>query len=69
MLGEPHEVGLYLMTTNNLRRMLSTLGLERRPRDVSSTLDLMRQKPDWTPLRARVEAEAAEVIDAEEASK
>jgi hypothetical protein len=54
----------YLQAVNVQRRVLATLGLQRRARDVSSTLDL-----NWTPLRARAEAEAAEVIDAEEATK
>jgi len=38
MLGEPHEVDVYLTTTNNLRRVLVTLGLERRARDVTPSL-------------------------------
>jgi hypothetical protein len=62
-LGEPIELPDYLTAINVQRRVLVTLGLERRARDVSSTLALMRQKPDWTPLRGRAEAEAATVID------
>jgi hypothetical protein len=49
----------YLQAVNVQRRVLATLGLQRRARDVSSTLEYMRTRPDWTPLRARAEAEAA----------
>jgi hypothetical protein len=49
-LGEPIEQTDYLTTVNVQRRVLATLGLERRARDVSNTMNLMRQKPDWTPL-------------------
>jgi hypothetical protein len=38
MLGEPHEVDLHLATVNNLRRLLITLGLERRARNVTPAL-------------------------------
>ena len=44
MLGEPIELPDYLAAVNNLRRVLATIGLERKARDVGGlTLgDLMR---------------------------
>jgi hypothetical protein len=61
MLGEPHEVEQHLATVNNLRRLLITLGLERRARDVSRTLD----GSFTSPLRDRLarEDEAADEVE------
>jgi hypothetical protein len=39
LLGEPIELVDYLTTTNVLRRVLATLGLERKARDVGPSLD------------------------------
>jgi hypothetical protein len=39
LLGEPIELVDYLTTTNVLRRVLATLGLERKAREVGPTLD------------------------------
>ena len=39
LLGQPIELTDYLTATNVLRRVLATLGLERRQRDVGPTLD------------------------------
>jgi len=38
LMGAAHEVPDYLATCNNLRRLLATLGLERRARDVTPSL-------------------------------
>jgi len=38
LVGEPIELGDYLTAVNCQRRVLQTLGLERRARDVSPTL-------------------------------
>jgi hypothetical protein len=35
----PHQLEVYSRTTNTLRRLLETLGIERRPKDVTPTLD------------------------------
>jgi len=39
LLGEAIELPDYLAAVNNLRRVLQTIGLERKARDVSPTLD------------------------------
>jgi hypothetical protein len=36
--GEEFDVALYSTVTNTLRRLLDTLGIERRPRDVTPSL-------------------------------
>jgi hypothetical protein len=38
LLGEPFELPEYLVAANCLRRVLATLGLERKPRDVTPSL-------------------------------
>lgn len=37
--GEPLDIAAYATAANSLRRLLADLGLERRMRDVSPTLD------------------------------
>jgi hypothetical protein len=37
--GAPIDVGNYALLTNAQRRLLTTIGIERLPRDVSPTLD------------------------------
>jgi hypothetical protein len=64
MLGEPHEHDYYLASVNNLRRLLITLGLERR---VAKNISVLNPS-SFTPLRARLarEDEAADEADVSE---
>lgn len=39
LTGNEVDIGAYCALTNNLRRLLTTVGLERRPRDVTLDLD------------------------------
>jgi hypothetical protein len=56
----PEQIDLYQRTANSLRRLLESVGLERRARDVSPTLADIAEQID----RDREEAERAEVADA-----
>ncbi len=38
-LGEPVDMDAYARVAGHLRRLFETLGLERRPRDITPTLD------------------------------
>ena len=58
LLGQPIELTDYLTATNVLRRVLATLGLERRQRDVGPTLD------QYLRHRYADEAEAVEAVEA-----
>jgi hypothetical protein len=44
------DLDLYFRGCGNLRRLLEGLGLERRPRDVSTIIDGTAQT-EWSPLR------------------
>jgi hypothetical protein len=66
-MGQVIDLDLFQRMTNSLRRTLETLGIERKPRDV--TLDGVEIEP-FSPMRARwqAEAEAAAKQDGDAAS-
>jgi hypothetical protein len=54
-LGEPIELPDYLATCNNVRRMFEALGLDRRARDVTPSLQAyLAQEADRKPTGAAV---------------
>jgi hypothetical protein len=54
-MGQEIDLDLYQRMTNSLRRVLESLGLQRRPRNV--TVDGVELEP-FSPMRARWQAEA-----------
>jgi hypothetical protein len=59
LLGHAIELSDYLTATNVLRRVLATVGLERRARDVSPTLSEYLAHRHEDPLDEVVDVEAA----------
>jgi hypothetical protein len=60
--GEPFEVADYLPAINAQRRILETLGLERRARDVTPSLaNYLAAKAATKPVEASISATAAPV--------
>jgi len=56
-LGEEINLDSYGRAASHLRRILETLGLERKCRDV--TVDGVEIEAPWSPMRERLRAEAA----------
>jgi hypothetical protein len=56
-MGQEIDLDLFQRMTNSLRRVLETLGLERKARDVT-LIDGTVEAP-WSPMRERLRAEAA----------
>jgi hypothetical protein len=63
LLGEPFELPDYLVAANCLRRVLATLGLERRARDVTPTLTEYLTARDGKP----VDADGGSLVEADDA--
>jgi hypothetical protein len=64
--GQHVDLGDYLQAVNVQRRVLATLGLQRRARDVSPSLSDDDGMP-WSPMRARfsdaIDADASEATE------
>jgi hypothetical protein len=60
LLGEPFELPEYLVAANCLRRVLATLGLERKARDVTPSLT------EYLTARAEKPEDADDEVDGTE---
>jgi hypothetical protein len=56
--ADPADLEIYQRCSNSLRRLLEAVGLQRRPRDVTSLGELIRGDQDTERLRAHEEQEA-----------
>jgi hypothetical protein len=63
-LGEPIELSDYLTCVNVQRRVLATLGLQRRPRNALA-IDGGVEAAPWSPMRARLAEARAKEVEAE----
>jgi hypothetical protein len=59
--GKAQDLALYATATAHSRRVFEALGLERKARDMGSIIDGKAVPVEWSPLRARLYAEAERI--------
>jgi hypothetical protein len=62
--GQQIDLGNYLQACRTQCRLLSALGLQRRARDITNSLQFDGDAaPSWSPLRAALRDEAKETVE------